>query len=65
MAEKIGELIADLEVAGFVNRGGKGSHRNYLHSKVVKTVTLSGNPGDDAKRYHERAVSAAIKESKK
>ena len=65
MPQKIRELIADLEVAGFVNRGGKGSHRNFLHPKVVKTVTLSGNPGDDAKRYQERAVRAAIKESKK
>ena len=65
MPPKIRELIADLEVAGFVDRGGKGSHRNFLHPKVVKTVTLSGNPGDDAKHYQERAVRAAIKESKK
>lgn len=28
---KIRELIRDLEKAGFVNRGGKGSHRNYEH----------------------------------
>ena len=65
MPRKIRELIADLEVAGFVNRGGKGSHRNFLHPEVVKTVTLSGNLGDDAKRYQERAVRAAIKECKK
>ena len=65
MARKIRELIADLETAGFVNRGGKGSHRNFLHPKVAKQVTLSGNPGDDAKRYQERAVKLAIEESKK
>ena len=65
MPRKLRELIAELEVAGFVSRGGKGSHRNYRHPRVVKTVTLSGNPGDDAKRYQERAVRAAIKESLK
>lgn len=65
MARKIRELIADLESAGFVNRGGKGSHRNFLHPKVAKPLTLSGKPGDDAKRYQERAVELAIEESKK
>jgi predicted RNA binding protein YcfA (HicA-like mRNA interferase family) len=33
---KIRELIADLEKAGFVDRGGKGSHRNYVHPKGIK-----------------------------
>jgi predicted RNA binding protein YcfA (HicA-like mRNA interferase family) len=62
---KIRELIGDLEAAGFVNRGGKGSHRNFAHSKVSKTITISGNPGDDAKRYQEKAIRAAIEESRK
>jgi predicted RNA binding protein YcfA (HicA-like mRNA interferase family) len=31
MPRKIRQLIADLENAGFINRGGKGSHRNFLH----------------------------------
>ena len=30
--------IEDLEAAGFVNRGGKGSHRKFVHSKVSKSV---------------------------
>lgn len=64
MPRKIRELIADLEEAGFVNRGGKGSHRNFAHPKVSKPITLSGKAGDDAKRYQERAVSRAIEESK-
>jgi predicted RNA binding protein YcfA (HicA-like mRNA interferase family) len=42
-----------LEAAGFEDRGGKGSHRNFVHPKVSKPVTLSGNAGDDAKRYQE------------
>ncbi len=64
MPRKIRELIADLEAAGFQNRGGKCSHRNFVHPKVVKPITLSGKAGDDAKKYQERAVSKAIEESR-
>ena len=64
MPRKIRELIADLESAGFENRGGKGSHRNYVHPRVARPVTISGRPGDDAKQYQERAVKRAIEESK-
>jgi predicted RNA binding protein YcfA (HicA-like mRNA interferase family) len=62
MARKVRELMSDLEQAGFVNRGGKGSHRNYLHRKGIR-VTVSGKPGDDAKPYQEREVKRAIEES--
>ncbi|HEY2992148.1 MAG TPA: type II toxin-antitoxin system HicA family toxin [Methylomirabilota bacterium] len=65
MPPKIRELIADLEAAGFVDRGGKGSHRNFVHPKVAKPVTISGAPGDDAKRYQVRAVQLAIEESRR
>lgn len=65
MPPKVRELIADLKRAGFVDRGGKGSHRNFVHPTVLKPVTLSGNPGDDAKQYQVRAVEAAIAEVKK
>jgi predicted RNA binding protein YcfA (HicA-like mRNA interferase family) len=61
---KVRELIAELERAGFVNRGGKGSHRNFVHPKVDKPITISGAPGDDAKHYQERAIRRAIEESK-
>ena len=64
MPRKIRELIADLKAAGFEDRGGKGSHRNFVHPKVAKPVTISGNAADDAKKYQERAVSKAIEESK-
>jgi predicted RNA binding protein YcfA (HicA-like mRNA interferase family) len=63
MPRKIRELIRDLERAGFVNRGGKGSHRNFEHPKVSRTVVLAGKEGDDAKSYQEIAVRRAIKES--
>ena len=65
MPLKIRELISDLEKAGFVDRGGKGSHRNFVHPKVARPVTISGNPGDDAKRYQVRAVQLAVEEAKK
>lgn len=65
MPRKIRELTADLEAAGFVSRGGKGSHRNFVHPRVARPVTLCGQPGDDAKRYQERAVKSAIKESRR
>ncbi|MBX3027343.1 type II toxin-antitoxin system HicA family toxin [bacterium] len=63
MPPKIRELIANLEHAGFSNRGGKGSHRNFVHPRVSKPVVLSGNLGDDAKQYQVRAVKLAIEES--
>ena len=65
MPRKIRELIADLENAGFENRGGKGSHRNFAHPKVTGIVTISGPLGDDAKRYQERIVKYAVEESQK
>lgn len=61
MPRKIRELIGDLMTAGFVDRGGKGSHRNFTHAKGVK-ITLSGNPSHDAKRYQERDVQKALRE---
>lgn len=64
MPPKVKDLIADLEQAGFVNRGGKGSHRNFVHPGVAKPVTISGALADDALRYQIRAVRIAIKESK-
>jgi len=56
------ELIERLEKAGFENRGGKGSHRNFVHPRVSRPITISGKLGDDAKRYQERAVAKAIEE---
>ena len=61
MPRKLRELIRDLKKAGFVDRGGKGSHRNFKHPRGAK-ITLGGNPGDDAKPYQERVVRRAIEE---
>ena len=65
MPPKIRDLLLELAKAGFVNRGGKGSHRNYAHPKVIKPITVPGKPGDDAKQYLIKAVQKAIEESKK
>ncbi|HBG04783.1 MAG TPA: hypothetical protein DDY22_04340 [Geobacter sp.] len=65
MPPKIRERIDRLRKAGFADRGGKGSHRNFTHPACSKPVTVSGSPGDDAKPYQERQVQAAIEESKK
>ena len=63
MPRKIRQLIKDLENAGFVNRGGKGSHRNYFHENGV-ALTISGKLGDDAKPYQEKLIKQKIKEVK-
>jgi len=65
MPRKIRDLIGDLERAGFVNRGGKGSHRNYVHPMLKKPITISGNENEDVKHYQEKAVLTAIKEVQK
>ena len=60
MPPKIRELIALLERNGYVNRGGKGSHRNFEHP-LGETLTISGKLGDDAKRYQEKLVKEYIR----
>ncbi|MCL1887528.1 MAG: hypothetical protein FWF96_01480 [Kiritimatiellaeota bacterium] len=62
MPRKNRELERELMRARFSNRGGKGSHRNYLHPSGLM-VTISGGLGDDATRYHEKQVAQKIKEA--
>ena len=64
MPRKLRQLMADLEKVGFVNRGGKGSHRNFTHPKGLR-VTISGGAGDDAKHYQERDVRRVLDAVKK
>jgi predicted RNA binding protein YcfA (HicA-like mRNA interferase family) len=65
MPRKIRELIADLERAGFRIESGKGSHRKFVHPVTRTHVSVSGQLGDDVRRYQERMVIDAIKESKR
>ncbi len=62
MPPKIRELIGELERIGFKNRGGRGSHRNFVHPRLSKPITISGRLSDDAKPYQIRAVRNAITE---
>jgi predicted RNA binding protein YcfA (HicA-like mRNA interferase family) len=55
MPRKIRQLIKELAQAGFINRGGKGSHQNFIHPKGV-VLTISGKLGDDTKHYQEKEV---------
>ncbi len=65
MPRKIKQLIHDLEKAGFVNRGGKGSHRSFIHPDLTMPITISGKLGDDAKQYQEKAIRSALEELNK
>ncbi len=60
MPKKIRQLIQALETAGFVDRGGKGSHRNFKHPKGIR-ITISGHSADDAKPYQEREAQRALR----
>ena len=63
MPPKVRELIGDLERAGFSDRSGKGSHRNFVHPRLAMPITISGSAGEVAKLYQVRAVKRAIEES--
>jgi len=60
MPPKIKDLLKILESAGFKNRGGRGSHRNFRHPKGVN-ITISGKLSSDAKPYQEIDVKEALK----
>ena len=60
MPPKIKDLINELKKHGYVNRGGKGSHRNFRHPAGLN-ITISGRAGDDAKHYQVKDVLRAIK----
>ena len=62
MPRKVRALIRELRAAGFVERAGKGSHRNLKHPSGVR-ITIGGKLGDDAKPYQELAVRRAIEEA--
>ena len=64
MPREIRDLIRNLQKVGFVDRGGKGNHWNLVHPNVMKSITISGKEGDDAKHYQEKVVCLAIEEAK-
>jgi len=64
MPKKIRELIRELKMAGFIDRGGKGSHRNFMHPSGV-ALTVSGQLGNDAKSYQIKLVREKIEDTLK
>ena len=56
---KVRQISAELKRAGFVNRGGKGSHRYFVHARG-QVITVSGKPGDDAPHYLEKQAHRAL-----
>lgn len=64
MPKKIREMEKLITQAGWINRGGKGSHRNYVHPRTGAVVTLCGKTGDDCPRYLERQINKALEENK-
>lgn len=63
MPKKIRELRRALLKAGFQESSGKGSHRIFRKGNI--TWPLSGNLGDDAEKYQEKAVAKLIEQAKK
>jgi len=61
MPKKIRELKSLLLKAGFRFVPGKGSHTKWFHPLLPGKLTLSGNDGDDAKRYQEKDINNALK----
>lgn len=41
-------------------KGGKGSHRKFVHPRFPGFVLLSGQDGADAQHYQEKHVRNAI-----
>lgn len=59
MPKKLTVLLMELVKAGYVNRGGKGSHRNYEHASGHRLL-VSVHKGE-AKRYQQRDIEEAIR----
>jgi predicted RNA binding protein YcfA (HicA-like mRNA interferase family) len=59
MPPKVRELETRLRRAGFVREAARGSHRKWTHP-TGRFVVMSGQEGDDAKRYQTEQVDQAI-----
>ena len=62
MPRKIRQLKADLRRAGAFQVSQEGSHAKWKHALVPGSMLiLSGNDGDDAKPYQERALRDVLR----
>lgn len=60
MPRKVRELRSALRKAGFERRPSRRGHSIWVHPEYPGSVVVSGNDGDDAKRYQEDEVREAI-----
>lgn len=63
MPRKLRDLIRDMRAAGFreLPGRGKGDHAVWAHPLAPSNqLTVDGQPGDDARRYQERQLRAAL-----
>lgn len=63
MPKKVREMESQIANAGWINRGGKGSHRNWVHPLTGAVLTVSGKSGSDCPRYLERQIKKALEEN--
>jgi predicted RNA binding protein YcfA (HicA-like mRNA interferase family) len=63
MPKKVRELEGLVAKAGWINRGGKGSHRNWVHPRTGAVITICGQAGHDCPRYLERQIHKALEEN--
>jgi predicted RNA binding protein YcfA (HicA-like mRNA interferase family) len=63
MSTTIKQLFKQLEAAGFINRGGKGRHKSFRHSRGVN-ITLSGKDSEEAKPYQIAETTRAIEKTR-
>ena len=62
MPKKVRQLKAQLRQAGCAESPGRGSHVNFWHPTIYGTfITISGNDGDDAQRYHQKKADDILR----
>lgn len=67
MPRKVRELKAEIAREGFVYlpKRGKGSHERWRHPQLRKTLTISGQDGDDVPLYLEKQLEKLLTELEK
>jgi predicted RNA binding protein YcfA (HicA-like mRNA interferase family) len=64
--QKVRQLKASLRKAGAYQVSQEGSHTKWKHPLLPSAlVVLSGNDGDDARRYQERDVKRMLEDIKR
>ena len=56
-------MESQIAKAGWIHRGGKGCHRNWVHPLTGAVLTVSGKSGSDCPRYLERQIKKALEEN--